>query len=87
MKEKRLLSVMDVWSLCRRKNWYTCGCNAEYDAMLEKIQAWNTNDEDITADMLYEIARDIKLHSDTQLNTIEIVYILDKVSITIFYEV
>ena len=50
----------DVRVLCIRKNWYTCGNNADYENMFKMCHNANT-DEDV-----YKIAEDILNHSNVK---------------------
>lgn len=64
-KESRTLQASDLRSLCIRKNWYTCGTNDEYYALLQRTHkpGYFTAAE-MTTEKLAEIAADIHKHSD-----------------------
>lgn len=54
--------ILDMWyvrDLCIRYDWYTCGTNEEYAAMLHRVGS-NQEADDY---FLYEIAKDIMEHS------------------------
>lgn len=61
MKEIRTLWGDDLRSLCIEKGWYTCGNNDKYTNLLEKAGAA----ENVTTELIVEMAEDIKNHSDT----------------------
>lgn len=60
MKETRHLFSGDLRQLCIKRNWYTRGTNAEYDALLDAA-----NKEGILTEDIVKLAEDIKSHSDT----------------------
>lgn len=63
--EKRTLQASELRALCIRKNWYTCGTNAEYCAMFDRLRSGYLPAE-MTTEKLAEIAEDILQHSDAQ---------------------
>jgi len=60
--ERQHLSTSDVRAMCIENNLYTCGTNAEYDAMFSMVIALYPKNI-ITADDLAPIAADILAHS------------------------
>lgn len=59
--ERRVISPEGVRRMCIGHEFYTCGDNAAYGAMLEKV---GRNSDDMTNEVLYEIAEDIMEHTD-----------------------
>lgn len=49
------MTTMDVYDLCNRKRWYTCGTNVQYENMFDLVSRKAP---------LMEIAEDIYMHSD-----------------------
>ena len=61
IKEKRLLSPVNLRTLCIAHGWYTCGDNAEYDHLLHDLT--HGGQEHMTLEDLEAVARDIIDHS------------------------
>lgn len=59
--ERRTVSPMDVRQVCIDHDFYTCGTNDDYEAMLDLV---GNNMADLSNEVLYEIADDIMRHSD-----------------------
>lgn len=83
-KEIRRCNAEKLIRLCVRENWYTCGSNEEYNAMLDKVR----NTENFTADDVVEIASDIVEHSEgIYAGDIEnVMFKISNVACDIFYE-
>jgi hypothetical protein len=62
MIEIRKLWGDDLRRLCIDKRWYTCGHNEEYSVLLNKA----ASAENVTTELIVELAEDIKAHSDTE---------------------
>lgn len=73
--ERQHLSTSDVRAMCIANNLYTCGTNAEYEAMFSMVFALYPKSI-ITADDLAPIAADILAHSKTEQDMESILYAL-----------
>lgn len=75
--ERQHLCISNVREMCIANNLYTCGTNAEYDAMFSMVNALENNHAGIiTADDLAPIAADILAHSKTEQDMESILYAL-----------
>lgn len=81
--ETRRVEMAMLRDLCIDKNWYTCGDNEEYSNLLRTAAYC----ENITTDVLVELATDIKSHSETEYEITSIMYELAKICYTYFEEV
>lgn len=61
MTIERKWHASEVRGLCIRNNWYTCGTNDSYEAMLDMVRLSSKNPSD---DMVIVIAENIAEHSD-----------------------
>lgn len=77
--ETRILHASDLRTLCIRENWYTLGDSDEYDTLMCK-----TFCENLTTEVIADIAQDIKDHSDTDMEIPEIMYAVAAISHTTF---
>lgn len=77
--ETRILHASDLRTLCIRENWYTLGDNDEYDELMCKTFCQN-----LTTEVVADIAQDIKDHSDTDMEIPEIMYAIAAISHTTF---
>lgn len=68
----RTLSMESVRQVCINHNYYTRGTCQEYEDMFKDYLTYKTktSGSNITSNRLYELAMDIKDHSDTE-DTIE----------------
>lgn len=68
--ETKRMSATKLREMCIEMDWYTCGDNDEFDALMAKTGDWNKN---ITPSDLYDMAADIIAHSsDKALDGMEI---------------
>ena len=72
MKEVRIISMCDLRKACIKYDWYTCGDTDEYSYLLSYANML----ENITTDELETIATDIKIHSNTEHEVKDIMFIL-----------
>lgn len=72
--ETQRLTTEDVRSLCCEFNLYTHGTNRDYEAMFARVRA--LRGPIITAEDLYPIADDIKVHSDIEQDVASIMWAL-----------
>jgi hypothetical protein len=82
IKEKRILPGDDLRRLCIDKNWYTCGCNKEYDAMFKLIYEC----ENVETATIVKIAEDIKTHSDTDYEVTNICFEIAEICHSVFFK-
>ena len=90
IKEVVKLFWCDVRVACISHEWYTCGDNKAYDALRDYVDN-NANDRHaLTAenytDVLEYVARDIKAHSDTDYDYMDIMNVLSLKCIRYFEE-
>lgn len=57
--EMKQWSSSDVWQMCIKHDFYTCGNNAEYEKMLDFV-----SNNSYSLKNAYYVARDIAKHSD-----------------------
>ena len=81
IKETRTLYASDLRTLCIRENWYTCGDNDAYENLMSRCFC-----ENLTTDIIEDIARDILGHSETDMDLPEIMYAVAAISHTTFAE-
>ena len=62
--ETRVLNAVSLRSLCIQQNWYTCGNNAEYAKLFDRLHDADGVCVNLTTEKLAEIAQDIYDHSD-----------------------
>lgn len=72
--ETQRLTTEDVRGLCCEFGLYTHGTNRDYEAMFARVR--NLRGPIITAEDLYPIADDIKVHSDTEQDVASIMWAL-----------
>ena len=72
MKELRKLSMEKIIRMCIDNDFYTCGDCEEYDRML----TYANNVKRATTKEIEKIATDIKEHSDTDDQVINIMFML-----------
>ena len=72
MKETRTINSVKVRAVCVINNWYTAGDCEEYDNMFNFIRNLHT----ATTDDIKTIATDIKEHSDTECDIVDIMFVL-----------
>lgn len=82
MKETRELNGGKVRAACIRYNLYTAGDCEEYDTMFDFIRTLTT----ATTDDLETVATDIKEHSDTKYEIVDIMFILANECCTTFFD-
>lgn len=82
-KEIRKMEMCSLRGLCIRMNWYTDGDIDEYDNLLRTADRC----ENITTDVLVELATDIRSHSNTDHEITTIMYELADICYTYFEEV
>ena len=70
-KETRSMSATKLRSVCIEHNWYTCGTNAEYGRLFDKLTDECGFPVHLTTEKLVEIAEDIWDHSEITEYTIE----------------
>lgn len=70
--EYRKISMDKVRELCIKYDFYTCGDCLEYDNLLWNLVGYHK----LTTNRAIKIATDIKNHSDTSLEIIDIAEIL-----------
>lgn len=79
--EKNQISASSVRNCCIKHNLYTCGTCRDYDWMLNFADT-----QDFSLETLYEIAEDIRKHSEDQ--TIEnVMFLLRKDAVDTFYTI
>lgn len=81
--ETRKMTMDNLRALCIRNDWYTCGDNEEYSNLLNTAHYC----ENITTDVLVELATDIKSHSDTEHEITSIMFELAGICYSFFEEV
>ena len=81
IKERRILHASDLRTLCIRENWFTLGDNEAYDRMMTR-----TFCENLTTEIIEDIARDILGYSETDMDLPEIMYAVAAISHTTFAE-
>lgn len=81
IKERRILHASDLRTLCIRENWFTLGDNEAYDRMMTR-----TFCENLTTEIIEDIARDILGNSETDMDLPEIMYAVAAISHTTFAE-
>ena len=72
MKEKRTIRASKVRQSCIDHRWYTRGDIEEYDKMLSYVRGVDI----ATTDEIETIATDIKEHSDTEYDILNIMFVL-----------
>ena len=82
--ESRWWSAQNVIDLCIRNNFYTCGCNREYEHMINYVR-----EHEPTVTNLYLVANDILNHSDDEANNnyvvTDIMMMLEKNTVLVDY--
>lgn len=78
IKETRKMYQSDLINLCLKHHWYTLGDNEDYRNLLK------LTDEEITTQILLEMANDIKSHSNTELEVENIMFSLSELCFSIF---
>lgn len=68
IKETRMLGVNKVYTYCVQNNYYTSGCNEEYDNMFKLFM-----NKEITPELLYKVAKDICCHTEELGNRLEMI--------------
>lgn len=58
--ETRRISMSDLRNLCIKENWYTEGTNKEYGKLLATAE----HAENLTTELVIELAEDIMQHSE-----------------------
>ena len=86
MKEIRRISGTKVRQACIIYEWFTCGDIEEYAELFEYIFDISNNGRNVNTDILEVIARNIKKYSDTDYNIAEIMFVLNAVCCTTFFE-
>lgn len=84
----KVLDREDVRQTCIRYQWYTRGDNKAYEEMLNLVdhEPSKYTGSTITCSRLEEIADDIRIHSETDYTTLEIMEILStKIRVEIFH--
>lgn len=71
----------ELRSLCVRKDWFTCGSIADYDAMFNKLN------NDMSDDEIVNVAIDIYNYSDVEKTAEEYGVAYEEVFDNIVYEV
>ena len=82
-KEIRKMEASSLRALCIEHDWYTGGDVDEYSNLLSTAG----DCENITTDVLVELATDIKSHSDTDYEITDIMYELARICYSYFEEV
>ena len=82
-REVKKIHAEKIRSLCIRHDWFNCGTNDEYAALLQ----YGFSGQEITTDELVEMAEMILEYSDTDYNITSIMYELNKICDTYFEEV
>ncbi len=81
INEIKKWSISSVMNCCISNDFYTCGCNAEYEKMLNYVSTHKP-----TLTNIYKVAKDICEHSKEQ--TIEnVMFCLNAGAINTFYEI
>ncbi|MDR0947901.1 MAG: hypothetical protein LBM69_00110 [Lachnospiraceae bacterium] len=80
MKETRKLYRDDLRQLCIRNNWYTCGDNEEYGKLLDTADQC----ENVTADVIASLAKNILEHSTTEQEIESICFDIAKICNSFF---
>lgn len=62
--ETRIMHTHDLRNLCIKRNWYTCGTNAEYENLFSMLHDANFDAVNMTTAKLAEVAMDIMAHSE-----------------------
>lgn len=70
-REIRIMTMSDLRSLCIRRNYYTHGDCKEYENLLNMTDA-----EQITTEIIIEMAQDILDHSETDEELTDIAFYL-----------
>ncbi len=79
----RSWDVYSVHALCVKYGFYTFGCNAEFDAMLEYVRTHEPTDG-----AMYHVAKDITLSSASGLTTIEnTMFLLEREAVNVTFTV
>ena len=79
----RSWDVYSVHALCVKYGFYTFGCNAEFDAMLEYVRTHEPTDG-----AMYHVAMDITLSSASGLTTIEnTMFLLEREAVNVTFTV
>lgn len=82
--ESRWWCYRNVIDLCVKNNFYTCGCNREYEYMLDFVR-----EHEPTVQNLYKVANDILSHSNDEANNnyvvTDIMMLLEKNTVLIDY--
>lgn len=81
--ETRKMTMDNLRALCIEHDWYTCGDNDEYSNLLNTAHYC----ENITTDVLVELATDIKSHSETEYEITSIMFELARICYSFFEEV
>lgn len=84
IKETRYITSGELRSLCIEKNWYTKGTNEQYYNLFKMLNNGNFESKNLTKKDLYNIANDIKKHSDTYYEITDIMFELADISTTCF---
>ena len=71
--ETRTMSASKLRALCIQHDWYTCGTNAEYSRLFDRLTDCCGCPEHLTTEKLVEIATDIWEHSEITDYTMETV--------------
>ena len=79
MKETRVISYENLRNLCIKNDFYTNGDCEEYDNLFRKLDV-----ETLTTKHIFNIAADIKYHSETDYDIESIMYMLAEISHTYF---
>lgn len=64
IEEVRTLDADDLRALCIRREWYTRGTCAQYNGLFDRLRTERGDLANLTTAKLYEIAEDIRQHSD-----------------------
>lgn len=79
-----VLGMDNLKSLCIKRNWYTCGNNEEYDALLNMAEATPTTEA------IYNMAMDIIEHSNNLvLSDEDIAHVMTEIAgvCMVYYEI
>ena len=86
VKERRRLDFSFVYRYCNGENLYTRGDNEDYSNMLMNKCNSAQHNHNISLQCLYDIAKDIKEHSDTNKEIVDIMEDLNRIS-QVWYEI
>lgn len=73
IKEKRVIRFEKVRSMCINQDLYDCGTNEDYSNLLLNLCS---NEKEMTLEKIIEIAEDILIHSDTEMEITNIMFLL-----------